>query len=54
MQDGTIIDPTGQINIALRQDQVDSISEGKTYVFKHIKRKDNQFGERYINPPLTQ
>lgn len=27
------------------------ITAGKTYLFKHIKVKDNQFGERYINPP---
>ena len=50
-QDGTLVDPTGQINIVLWQDQVDSITAGKTYLFKHIKVKDNQFGERYINPP---
>ena len=45
------MDPTGQINIVLWLDQVDSITAGKTYLFKHIKVKDNQFGERYMNPP---
>lgn len=50
-QDGTLVDPTGQINIVLWQEQENSIEEGQTYVFKHIKVKDNQYGERYLNPP---
>lgn len=28
----------------------ESIQEGQTYLFKHIKVKDNQNGERYVNP----
>lgn len=50
-QDGILVDPTGQINIVLWQDQVDSLQEGHTYIFKHIKVKDDQYGERYVNPP---
>lgn len=38
-QDGT------QINVVLWQDQADSIQEGQTYIFKHIKEKDNPYGE---------
>ena len=44
-QDGTLVEPTGQINVVLWQDQVDSIQEGQTYIFKHIKEKDNPYGE---------
>lgn len=50
-RDGILVDPTGQINIVLWQEQVNSIEEGQTYVFKHIKVKDNQYGERYVKPP---
>lgn len=50
-QDGTLVEPTGQINVVLWQDQVDSIQEGQTYIFKHIKEKDNPYGEWCVNPP---
>lgn len=50
-QDGILVDPSGQINIVLWQDQVGSLQEGLTYIFKHIKVKDDQYGERYVNPP---
>lgn len=51
-QDGILVDPSGQINIlVLWQDQVDSLQEGDTYIFKHIKVKDDQYGEQYVKAP---
>ena len=50
-QDGILVDQSGQINLVLWQDQVDSLQEGYTYIFKHIKVKDGQYGERYVNRP---
>lgn len=50
-QDGILVNPSGQINIVLWQDQVGSLQEGHTYIFKHIKVNDDQYGEHYVNPP---
>ncbi|XP_033107225.1 uncharacterized protein LOC117109093 [Anneissia japonica] len=50
-QEGILLDPTGQIKILLWEDQVDSVKDGETYIFKNIRVKDNQFKERYLNPP---
>ena len=46
-----LVDPSGQVEIVLWQDQVDSLSEGETYVFKNLRVKDSQYKERYVNPP---
>jgi hypothetical protein len=50
-QEGILLDPSGQMKILLWQDQVNSIKEGETYIFKNLRVKDNQYKERYVNPP---
>ena len=52
-QEGIIADPNDQIKIVLWEDQVDSITEGKTYLFKNIIVKENNNKERYVNPPKS-
>ena len=49
-QEGIIADPNNQIKIVLWEDQVDSITKGKTYLFKNIRVKENNNKERYVNP----
>ncbi|CAB4018425.1 Hypothetical predicted protein [Paramuricea clavata] len=50
-QERILLDPSGQMKILLWQDQVNSIKEGETYIFKNLRVKDNQYKERYVNPP---
>ena len=50
-QEGILIDPSGQMKILLWEDQVNSIETGETYIFKNLPVKDNQYKERYLNPP---
>ena len=52
-QEGIIADPNDQIKIVLWEDQMDSITEGKTYLFKNIIVKENNNKERYVNPPKS-
>ncbi|RMX45678.1 hypothetical protein pdam_00023853 [Pocillopora damicornis] len=52
-QDGTLVEPTGQINVVLWQNQVDSIQEGQTYIFKHIKEKDNPYDTSNYSATVT-
>ena len=50
-QEGILLDPSGQMKILLWKDQVNSIETGETYIFKNLRVKDNQYKERYLNPP---
>ena len=50
-QEGILLDPSGQMKILLWEDQVNSIETGETYIFKNLRVKDNQYKERYLNPP---
>ncbi len=52
-QEGILLDPSGQMKILLWEDQVNSIETGQTYVFKNLRVKDNQYKERYLNPPKS-
>ncbi len=50
-REGFLIDPHGTIKIVLWEDEVNSIEEGKTYLFKNIRLKKNRIsGDIYVNP----
>ena len=48
---GTLIDPTGSISVTFWEDSVDSVENGKTYLFTNLKTTKDASGELCLNNP---
>eukprot|EP00794_Sanderia_malayensis_P002190 gene2190-2493_t len=50
-QEALLIDPHGTVKIILWEDDIDTIEDGGTYMFKNLRVKKNKLtGEIYVNP----